>query len=203
MEMAFIQQSLPKPTFPGVSDLNGLNLNITMPGTCVDPQTHGTKLPVFVFIHGGGFAIGANWWPQYDGSTLVRLSVKQKQPMIAININYRTGALGFLTSPTLRKSGYKPNNGLRDQRTALQWIKTHIAGFGGDPNNITVAGESAGGGKSQCLSGRVVLTIAHTCHFQHNSFHRPFTVFRSATGRPTRYVRWLSTSDRSSSYASR
>jgi carboxylesterase type B len=54
---------------------------------------------------------------------------------------------GLLTSEELRSKGYKPNNCLRDQQAAFQWVKQHIAGFGGDPENITVIGESAGGGK--------------------------------------------------------
>jgi len=149
--MAIIQQSLHKPAFPGTSDLEGLNLNITVPETSGRLPESSDKLPVFVFIHGGGFASGANWWPQYDNAALVELSTRQKSPIIAININYRTGPLGFLTSPMLRTLGYKPNNGLRDQRAALDWIKTYISGFGGDPDNVTVAGESAGGGESQNL----------------------------------------------------
>lgn len=61
--------------------------------------------------------------------------------------SYRLGVLGFLTSEELREAGYKANNGIRDQRTALLWVKRNISGFGGDPDNVTVIGESAGGGK--------------------------------------------------------
>lgn len=56
------------------------------------------------------------------------------------------GVFGFLTSEELRNSGYLGNNGLRDQQAAFEWIKKNISGFGGDPDNITVGGESAGGG---------------------------------------------------------
>jgi carboxylesterase type B len=146
MEFGFIQQSLPKPDFPGMSELNGLNLNITTPGR-VDTVNSTKRLPVLVFIHGGGFSIGANWWPQYDFARLVRLSTDLGTPIIGVGINYRLGALGFLTSPELRAAGYKPNNAFRDQRMALQWIKENIQGFGGDPDNINVSGESAGAGK--------------------------------------------------------
>lgn len=62
--------------------------------------------------------------------------------------SYRLGMFGFLTSQELRDAGFKANNGLRDQRIAFDWIKKNIAGFGGDPANVTVAGESAGGGMS-------------------------------------------------------
>ena len=59
--------------------------------------------------------------------------------------SYRLGVAGFLTSEELRKAGYKANNGFHDQRTAMHWIKKHIGGFGGSPDEITTVGESAGG----------------------------------------------------------
>lgn len=62
------------------------------------------------------------------------------------NHSYRLGPFGFLTSAELRQFGRGQNNGLHDQRTALIWIQKYIAGFGGDPNNVTLAGESAGAG---------------------------------------------------------
>jgi carboxylesterase type B len=144
MEFGFIQQSLPKSDFPGMSEVDGLNLNITIPGSVLNAASQTKNLPVLVFIHGGGFGIGGNWWPQYNFGRLVRLSTDLGQPIIGININYRVGALGFMTSPELRAAGYKPNNGFRDQRTALRWIKQNIEGFGGNHDNITVMGESAG-----------------------------------------------------------
>lgn len=81
LEFQVIQQSLPKVEFSS-SELEGLNLNITAPSNL----TAGQKLPVFVFIHGGGFGIGGNSWPQYDLKKFVQLSVKQNQPVIGINI---------------------------------------------------------------------------------------------------------------------
>lgn len=63
--------------------------------------------------------------------------------------SYRLGIFGFLTSNELRSAGIKSNNGLRDQRTALLWISKHIAGFGGDRENVTIIGQSAGGGSSK------------------------------------------------------
>ncbi|PGH05139.1 hypothetical protein AJ79_06887 [Helicocarpus griseus UAMH5409] len=142
-EFGLIQHSLPKPEFT-FSDVDGLNLNISTPDDWQKLLGEGNGLPVFVFIHGGGFAIGSNAWPQYDTNRFVKLSVDSGRPVIAVSINYRLGVPGFLTSQELRDAGYKANNGLRDQQTALKWIKKNIAPFGGDPENITVAGESAG-----------------------------------------------------------
>lgn len=74
------------------------------------------------------------------------------------------GAFGFLTSDELRRAGYKANNGLRDQRVALEWVQKHIRDFGGDPDNVTVAGESAGAGKN---IERTTRTIADLVMLQH------------------------------------
>lgn len=65
--------------------------------------------------------------------------------------SYRLGVAGFLTSEELRAAGYKGNNYLRDQRAGVEWVKRHISGFGGDPDNITLVGESAGGSESAQL----------------------------------------------------
>lgn len=132
--------------FEGVPKSSGtecLNLNITTPDNLILKP-----LPVMVFIHGGGFIMGANYWPQYDPSQLVKYSTTLHSPVIAVNINYRLAVLGNLTSEELRKAGYPGSNSLRDQRYALQWVKKHISGFGGDPENVTVFGESAGAGKT-------------------------------------------------------
>ncbi|KAF1830650.1 alpha/beta-hydrolase [Decorospora gaudefroyi] len=144
-EFGFIQHSLPLPEVPTHSDLEGLNLNITVPTTkdgAIDPNA---KLPVYVFIHGGGFAVGSSWYPHYNPATIVNMSAEKGKPMIGVTINYRLGLAGFMTSEELRKAGYKANNGLHDQRTAMQWIRKFIGGFGGDPDEITTCGESAGG----------------------------------------------------------
>ncbi|KAJ5268627.1 hypothetical protein N7505_004385 [Penicillium chrysogenum] len=140
IEFSHIQRTLPIPELQQ-SDTECLNLNITTPK---DIPT-GVNLPVIAFIHGGGFAIGANSWPQYDFRRLVELSVREGLPVIGVNINYRLGALGFLASNELASHGYKSNNGLHDQRAALLWIKKHISGFGGNSDQITLVGESAGG----------------------------------------------------------
>ncbi|KAI9370697.1 Alpha/Beta hydrolase protein [Aspergillus egyptiacus] len=140
LELAHVQHTLPKKELLQ-SELDCLNLNIAVPADL----TASSRLPVFLFIHGGGLVIGANSWPQFDYTRFVKLSIEKSLPIVAVSINYRLGALGFLTSEELRKAGYNANNGLRDQRVAIEWVRKHIHQFGGDPDNITVAGMSAGG----------------------------------------------------------
>ncbi|CAG9953497.1 unnamed protein product, partial [Clonostachys rosea f. rosea IK726] len=135
-EYSVFQQSLPHQPFD-ISDRDCLHLTITIPREAKD-------LPVFIFIHGGSFTIGSNAWPQYDQTRLVRQGVEMGMPFIGVGVNYRVGVPGFLTSAELRRAGYKPNNGIRDQRAALMWVQRFISGFGGDPNKVTLAGQSAG-----------------------------------------------------------
>ena len=99
-------------------------------------------LPVMVWIHGGGFSTGAGSLPVYDGARLARHGV------VVVTINYRLGPLGFFAHPALRAEaggGAWANYGLLDQMAALRWVRENIAVFGGDPHNVTVFGESAGG----------------------------------------------------------
>ncbi|CAK3960017.1 Hypothetical predicted protein [Lecanosticta acicola] len=99
-------------------ELQGLSLNITLPA---GPKSD-RKLPVLAFIHGGDNDVGSSYFPQYDQARLVKLSVENEGPIIAVSLNYRLNAPGFLTSEEMRNAGYKPNNAIRDQRTALHWI---------------------------------------------------------------------------------
>ena len=99
------------------------------------------KLPVFVWIYGGGFSSGSAACAVYDGEEI------SKKGIIVVSINYRVGVLGFLAHPELsRESGNKVsgNYGLLDQVAALKWIKKNIEAFGGDPQKVTIAGQSAG-----------------------------------------------------------
>ena len=101
----------------------------------------GAKLPVLVWIYGGGFTIGSASMANYSGEPLARAGV------IRVNLAYRVGSLGFFAHPDLsRESGYgaSGNYGLMDQIAALQWVRRNIARFGGDPANVTIAGQSAG-----------------------------------------------------------
>lgn len=100
-------------------------------------------LPVMVWIHGGAFRLGYGGAPLYDGTAFAR------QGVILVTLNYRLGLLGFFAHPALTAAA-KPgeplgNYGLMDQTAALRWVHENIAAFGGDPRNVTVFGESAGG----------------------------------------------------------
>ena len=102
------------------------------------PKTSG-PFPVMFWIHGGALLTGEG--DDYDARALVA------QGVVVVTINYRLGPLGFLSHPALTAEGggASGNYGLLDQQAALQWVKTNIAGFGGDPANVTIFGESAGG----------------------------------------------------------
>ena len=99
------------------------------------------KLPVMVWIHGGGLIRGWGHQPFYEGSAFAERGV------VLVSINYRLGALGFLAHPALSAesvNGVSGNYGLLDQMEALRWVQRNIAAFGGDPENVTIFGESAG-----------------------------------------------------------
>jgi para-nitrobenzyl esterase len=99
------------------------------------------KRPVIVWIHGGGFTSGSGGVPLYDGAGPASKGV------VMVTINYRLGVFGFLAHPELTKeSGHNAsgNYGLLDMFAALQWVRKNIAAFGGDPANVTIAGQSAG-----------------------------------------------------------
>ncbi len=96
------------------------------------------KRPVMVWIHGGGFQFGASADPSTDGSRLAEKGV------VVVSFNYRVGVFGFMAHPELDQEGPSGNYGLQDQLAALRWVQSNIARFGGDPDNVTVFGESAG-----------------------------------------------------------
>ncbi len=108
------------------------------------------KRPVMVWIHGGGFSGGSGTVPLYDGEELA------KKGIIVVTINYRLGVLGFMAHPELSNesaSGTSGNYGILDQIAALKWVKKNIEAFGGDPENITIAGQSAGSMSVNVLVG--------------------------------------------------
>lgn len=103
--------------------------------------------PVMVWIHGGAFVMGSGAFPFYNGAKLA------SEGVVVVTINYRLGPFGFLYVPALMGERYSDasNLGLHDQVVALRWIREHIADFGGDPDRITIFGESAGGMSVGCL----------------------------------------------------
>jgi len=125
-------------------DEDCLFLNIWTPG--LDNE----KRPVMVWIHGGAFTIGSGSDPMYDNPSLA-----SRGNIVLVTINYRLGMLGFLNlkEATGGKIPATGNEGLLDQVAALKWVKENIAAFGGDPANVTVFGESAGGMSIGCLLG--------------------------------------------------
>ena len=134
------------PQGPGLAALTGealptlsedcLYLNVWTPATGAD-----AKLPVMVWIHGGGLTLGWGHQRGYDGANFA------KQGVVLVSVNYRLGALGFLAHPLLsaEAGGKSGNYGLLDQVAALEWVRRNIGAFGGDPGNVTIFGESAGG----------------------------------------------------------
>ena len=111
------------------SETDCLSLNIWT------PSINNGNRPVMVWIHGGAFIVGGGANPMYDGSALALGG-----NVVIVTLNYRLGALGFLNTP-----GVTANIGMLDQIAALRWVRDNIEAFGGDPNNITIFGESAGG----------------------------------------------------------
>lgn len=119
----------------GVSE-NCLFLNVWS-----SAKSTSAHLPVLVWIHGGGFSYGSSNSPLYDGDSFAR------RGLVYVSLNYRLGAFGFLAYPGLTKESPQKssgNYGVLDQIAALQWVKRNIATFGGDPNNVTIFGESSG-----------------------------------------------------------
>ncbi len=117
-----------------------------------------SRLPVLVYIHGGGFTGGCGHEKHFDGPRW------PEQGVVAVTINYRLGPMGFLCLPQLKEeAGHTGNYGLYDQLAALQWVQRNIAAFGGDPGNVTVMGQSAG-----------AMSVQHLCQspLTDGLFHR-------------------------------
>ena len=125
------------PVVTGPQSEDCLGLNVWTPAHAAS-----AKLPVMVWIHGGGFQIGASSQSVYDGTALAA------QGVVVVSINYRLGVFGFLAHPALSSEsphGASGNYGMLDMVAALEWVKRNVAAFGGDPGNVTIFGESAGG----------------------------------------------------------
>ncbi len=110
------------------------------------PAADGKKRPVMVWIHGGGFEIGSGSAALYNGANMAH-----KGDVVVVTINYRLGTLGFLYFGKEAGPAFENNLGIRDQIAALQWVEENIAAFGGDPDQVTIFGESAGGTSVETL----------------------------------------------------
>jgi para-nitrobenzyl esterase len=133
-ETSYSPQSLFNVHPPKLSE-DCLFLNVWMP-------PHAKKAPVIVWIHGGSFVRGGSWEPQYEGTHFAEHGV------VFVTVNYRLGPIGWLALPELSAEsthGVSGNYGLLDPIEALKWVKKNIAAFGGNPGNVTIMGESAGG----------------------------------------------------------
>ena len=155
------QNQLDDPKIELSEDEDCLYLNIWTPGS--DDK----RRPVMVWIHGGGFVIGAGSRPRSDGARLAAYG-----NVVVVSFNYRLGALGFLNLPEI-----PPNLGIQDQIAALKWIRDNIEKFGGDPDNVTIFGESAGG-----MSVAILLSIPST----QDLFHR--AILESGAANPRNFA---------------
>jgi len=122
--------------FSRPQDEDCLTLTISTPA--IDKKAR----PVLVFLHGGGYLTGAGSLDWYDGSTLAH-----EGDLVVVGVNYRLGVLGFLYQPGISDGQL----GIQDMIAALEWVKDNIADFGGDPNQITVMGQSGGGQAIMCM----------------------------------------------------
>ncbi|KAL6918610.1 hypothetical protein ACHAP8_010987 [Fusarium lateritium] len=131
---------------PIENELDCLVMNITTPS--LEPDA---KLPVMVYIHGGSFLFGGANKGVFDSVNLTTHAATRNTPIVAVNFNYRVGLGGFLASSAIKQDLERDgqegvgNFGLYDQQIALQWVNRYISSFGGDPHNVTIYGESAGG----------------------------------------------------------
>jgi hypothetical protein len=130
--------------FPGqpyptpMDEYKSLILQINVPLSLLQPESIKEKLPVLLYIHGGGFVLGKIDL-QHNTAYMVEQSILDDQPVIGVSIQYRLGPLGFLYTPEGER-----NFGFYDQRNALLWVQRFIAGFGGNKGKVTAFGESAG-----------------------------------------------------------
>lgn len=122
----------------GIHSEDCLFINVFAPAKA----TNDSKLPVYVFIQGGGFNLNGN--ADYNGADLIDAG---DDGIVVVNFNYRVGPYGFLAgNEVVANKSLSLNNGLKDQRQAFKWVQQHIRQFGGDPDHVTIGGASAGGG---------------------------------------------------------
>ncbi|WP_329619949.1 carboxylesterase family protein [Streptomyces sp. NBC_01255] len=158
------REPLPAPAWSGVRDCTEFGpvapQSAELPGSPVwspgdediltvniwTPVPDGGRLPVLVWIHGGAYTFGSSAQPDFDGTALARAG------LVVVTLNYRVGFEGFGHVPAATGATPHPDNrGLLDQVAALRWVRENIAAFGGDPGNVTVAGQSSGAASVACL----------------------------------------------------
>ena len=147
----------------------------------VDTPVTGSNLPVMVWIHGGAFTLGEAL--QVDGGTSGD-RIARTQNVVVVGLHYRLGQLGFLAHSALSAedpNGASGNYGLLDQRAALEWVRDNIEAFGGDPNNVTIFGESAGA-FSICshLASPLSTGLFHRAILQSGNCQRPWSTLSAA-----------------------
>ena len=160
----------PQPTRPGrTADM--MNEDCLYLGIATPAKSVGDKLPVMVWIHGGGFQ--TEW---YGGDLWKYLAMRD---VVIVSVEYRTGALGFMAHPELSKEnpeGHSGNYGILDQIYALQWVQRNIANFGGDPSNVTIFGESAGAISCSILcASPLAKGLFHRCISQSGGSFAPWS----------------------------
>jgi len=156
---------IPEPSIPGDATLN---VNVFAPA----PGNRDAKLPVLVYIHGGGYIAGSPASPWYDGRAFNRDGI------VTVSVSYRLGFDGFG-----HIAGAPSNRGVRDWIAALEWVRDNIGAFGGDPGRVTIAGQSAGGG--------AVLTLLGMPAVQH-LFHAVWALSPAVVSVPAERARMLS-----------
>jgi len=157
----------------GYSNENCLVLNVWSPGI-----NDGRKRPVMFWIHGGGFTAGSSQeLPSYDGESLAK-----KGDVVVVSINHRLNILGFLDlSAYGEKYKHSANSSILDLKAALEWVKNNVSNFGGDPDNVTIFGQSGGGAKVNTLmampsaKGLFHKAINQSGSFRMNMLEKPTT----------------------------
>lgn len=138
-------QSAQLPGAPNWAPCDEDILSLNVWTTAREPGAGDGPLPVLVWIHGGAYTFGSSAQPDFDGTALARAG------LVVVTLNYRVGFEGFGHVPPDGTHFCPPNRGLLDQIAALEWVRDNITSFGGDPGNVTLAGQSAGATSVACL----------------------------------------------------
>ncbi|MGX4804944.1 carboxylesterase/lipase family protein [Bradyrhizobium guangdongense] len=175
--------SLENDPRPGPRAEDCLTLNVW-----TSAQEADEKRPVMAWIHGGGFQFGSSANPATDGRLLAA------QGVVVVSFNYRLGIFGFLAHPELDAEAPSGNYGLQDQLAALHWVKANIAAFGGDPDNVTLFGESAGAmAVGLLMASPLARGLFHKAIAQSGAFwdgrHGPLQTYDEARARGLAFAR--------------